>query len=176
MNKWKIFLLILFFFLQLSFMPFFLKAGYHINFLLIFCLIIFLNFKNSFQENLIWVISVGLLFDYFSYNFFGLGVLVFLVTGYAIFLLGKKIFREERMFFLEFFGLVFVKLMFDFQLWFYSHYALKFFSKIGSTIHWHQIYHKNYVINVLIFSGLSLAIIFFIDKIKEKKQAKLIIK
>lgn len=176
MKKWKTFILVLLFFLQFSFAPFVLRSQFGINFLLIFCVVLFFSFEKSLKKNLIWVLLAGLLFDYFSYNFFGLGIFVFLTTSLIIFLISQRVIREDRSFLLEFFSVIFIKIIFDFQFWFLSHYSFHFFNKLGLDISFTRIFNSGYLISLVIFYLFTTAILYFVNKIVKNKASKLIIK
>jgi len=162
MKKKILFLLLLSFFLQLSFLPF-IFPKFNINLLLIFALLLVLLSGKSLAWNLPWLIFCGFLFDVFSTLSFGAGTFSFFVIGLITSLYQKIISSGKDNFFSGPFLFLIAKLIFDFFLFFinkvYTLFNIGNFSQRDFLL-------ADYLIEMGIF--VLLATIFWMFLLKRK--------
>lgn len=111
MNKIIFPVFVFLFLIQFSFSPLFFSSG--ISFNLLLALIVVLIKKFDFRQVFIWVLLAGVIYDYFSVQTLGIGIITFLLIGFLIDFIQKKISINERSIFFNIIFYVLVKIVFD---------------------------------------------------------------
>ncbi|MFO7807262.1 MAG: hypothetical protein R6V40_02450 [Candidatus Moraniibacteriota bacterium] len=113
----RIFFIIIFFlfFLQVSFIPALSESGSTINFLL--AGVVSLGLLFNFEAVIGWIFLIGILFESYSANVFGLAMISFLVVGFFVFLIKSFFLSEERQLLINYLVFILSKIVFDLTFW-----------------------------------------------------------
>lgn len=165
MKKRIVFYLVLMFFLQFSFFPFFIPA-LKINFLLIFSFLIIRAREDEFRENIFWLAFCGLLFDVFSIYPLGTGILSFLTVGFLLNLFQKKISADDNGVLPDIMLIVLTKLIFDGGFFLISNFTKMIgISQYSFKI---NIFSINYLLQLAIFAALAFSLLAISLKLKKR--------
>ncbi|MDZ7611468.1 MAG: hypothetical protein U5L10_01775 [Candidatus Moranbacteria bacterium] len=111
MKKVYFAIILLFFFLQSSFVPAVAGGWFGLNLLL--AAVVSLSLLFDFEENIIWIFLAGILFESFSSSFFGIGMISFLAAAFFVFLFKRVFLAEEKQLFIGFLVIALAKIFFD---------------------------------------------------------------
>jgi len=158
MKKKFIILIILAFLVQFSVLPIFFN-GYPPNLLLIAALII--GVRKTALENLLWLMLAGLIFEIFSAETFGFGLLIFVLTGVVVWLFRNIILNKEYNVLIEILFWFLVKITWDLFYWI-SVSLFSFFDKNWFGDYGFMILNGAYIKETafFIFSGMVMTMVY----------------
>lgn len=165
MKKVYIALIFLVFFLQFSFLPNFFWEISIPNILLITAISI--GYQKSLEENLIWFLGVGFLFEIFSSNYLGLSWFIFIFFGISAWFFQNLVINKERNFLIEIFFWFMIKIFWDI-FWIGSDFLVNFFKKEDSLSYNFNFFDNQYFLEIIFFV-LSGIVIFKVTSFLESK-------
>lgn len=170
MNKIILPIFLFLFLLQFSFLPMLSPAGINFNLLLVF--VVVLTEKFGFQQIFPWVFVAGLVFDYFSNQALGTGVITFLLISFFIDFIQKKLSINKKNIIFSIFFYIFIKIIFDILITFVDKIFIVLKMTEFSENHF-KIISFNYSWEMIVFVIFCLILSKFFDKIKNLNSTNL---
>lgn len=139
-----------------------LLGEFHINLMLAVVTSLFLLM--SFEEGLLWLFLSGLLFESFSFNFFGIGLISFLFAGIVVFVTKGFLLAEDKQAQSIYLIFAVAKVVFDFSFWFLEE-VFSFFSKVSVEIDF-PFSEWGYLWELILFVLISSLVYWIFIKVK----------